>query len=424
MKCLPGLRIKRVRLCIAIIGFLPGTPAYAAFRGRVVDRADRRPIPGAIVTSGNLTATTGQDGRFQIGETAGFVGARASGYRQTQVGAAIFKGAAPDIGLTPFRPKALYLSVYGIGARTLRDPALALAARAGINALVIDVKGDRGLIPYRSSVALAARLGANRVVTVGDIHGLIQDLHGRGLYLIARIVVFKDNPLAESRPDLAVKSSGGRIWRDREGLAWVDPSKKQAWDYSIDIAVEAAGNGFDEIQFDYVRFPDAKGVSYSVANTEQNRVDALSGFLREARARLAPLNVFLAADVFGYIPWNLNDTDIGQRIDKLAPLVDYLCPMLYPSGFQFGIPGYRMPVAHPYEIVRLSLDRAAQRSQLPPARFRPWLQAFRDYAFDKRVFGPKEIAEQIRAAEEFGSDGWMLWNPHNVYSDDGLPHIK
>ncbi len=394
-------------------------PADAAFRGRAVDGSNRRPIAGATVTSGNSIVITGPDGRFQIAETTGAVGARAPGYRQIS-----FKGAPGDIVLTPFRPKALYLSVYGIGSRPLREPALALAARAGLNALTIDVKGDRGLIPYRSAIPLAARLGANRIVTVGDIHALVQDLHGRGLYLIARIVVFKDNPLAEARPDLAVKTPAGRLWRDREGLAWVDPSRKEAWDYSIDVAVEAARNGFDEIQFDYVRFPDAKGVVYSVANTEQNRVDALTGFFREARSRLIPFNVFMAADVFGYTPWNLNDTSIGQRIERLAPLVDYLCPMLYPSGFQYGIPGYRIPVAHPYEIVRLSLEKAAQRTGLSPLHFRPWLQAFRDYAFDKREFGPKEIAEQIRAAEEFGSDGWMLWNPRNVYSTDGLSPLS
>ena len=406
----------KVAICLLAASAL----ARADFKGRVIDAATHRAIPAAIVTCGAETSTTAADGSFHISETPVPLGVRAAGYRQTTIAAAAFHNATPDIALQPFHPKALYLSFYGIGSHALRDPVLALASRGSINALVIDMKGDRGLIPYPSSVALAASVGANRIITVKDIRGLVQDLHSRGLYLISRIVVFKDNPLAEARPDLAVKSSANKLWRDREGLAWLDPSKKEAWTYSLDIAVEAAHNGFDEIQFDYVRFPDAKGVAYSVPNTEHNRVAALSGFLTEARARLSPLNVFLAADVFGYIPWNTNDTDIGQRIEKMAPLVDYLCPMLYPSGFQFGIPGFRIPVAHPYEIVRLSLDRAALRSGLAPVHFRPWLQAFRDYAFDKRVFGPAEIAAQIRASQEFGSDGWMLWNPHNVYSGNGL----
>jgi hypothetical protein len=157
-------------------------------------------------------------------------------------------------------------------------------------------------------------------------------------------------------------------------------------------------------------------------NTEMNRIGAISGFLTEARKRLVPYNVFLAADIFGYVCWNLNDTSIGQRLEDLAYLVDYLSPMLYPSGFQYGIPGYRIPVVHPHEIVYLSLKRAKERTRLPSIRFRPWLQAFRDYAFDGRYFTGAEVREQINAAEEFGSDGWMLWNPGNVYSGsaDGL----
>ena len=204
----------------------------------------------------------------------------------------------------------------------------------------------------------------------------------------------------------------------------MDPFQKEVWDYNIDIAVEAARHGFDEIQFDYVRFPDATGLQFSMPNTEENRVKAISGFLAEARKRLTPYNVFLAADIFGYVCWNLNDTSIGQRIEDLAPLVDYLSPMLYPSTFQYGLPGYRIPVSHPREIVSLSLKRAEERTRLPSTHFRPWLQAFRDYAFDRRYFTGVEIGEQINAANQFSSDGWMLWNPRNDYtasaSVDGL----
>ncbi len=408
----------------AAVALLFCASASAEFIGRVIDGSTRQPIAGAIVTAGDQTAICAQDGRFKINQTPSSLGVRASGYRQTQVTPAAFKGAPAEIRLTPLQTRALYLSFYGIGSRALRDPALALASPSGINALVIDVKGDRGFIPYPTAVSLATRAGANKIITVRDIHGLVQDLHGRGLYLIARIVTFKDNPLAALRPELAIKAPGGGIFRDREGLAWVDPSRKESWSYPIDIAVEAAKNGFDEIQFDYVRFPDALGLTFSVPNTEQNRVEALSGFLKEARTRLAPFNVYLAADVFGYIAWNKNDTDIGQQIERLAPLVDYLCPMLYPSGFKFGIPGFENPVAHPYEIIRLSLDRAAARTGLSPKHFRPWLQGFRDYAFDKREFGAKQIAAQIKAAEDFGADGWMLWNPRNAYAADSLPGTK
>jgi hypothetical protein len=254
--------------------------------------------------------------------------------------------------------------------------------------------------------------------------GLMKSLKEKGIYTIARIVVFKDNPLATSRPDLAVKTPAGEVWKDRENLAWVDPFKKEGWEYNIQIAVEAAQLGFDEIQFDYVRFPDSSSPRFSQPTTEESRVKAVSGFLQQASNRLLPYNVFVAADIFGYVCWNLNDTNIGQKLESLVNPVDYLSPMLYPSGYQFGIPGYRNPVANPHEIVYLSLKKAQERTNHPSTRFRPWLQAFRDYAFDRRVFNGKEIREQISAAEKFGSQGWMLWNPGNVYSSDALKKEK
>jgi hypothetical protein len=140
----------------------------------------------------------------------------------------------------------------------------------------------------------------------------------------------------------------------------------------------------------------------------------------EARKRLLPYNVFLSADIFGYVCWNLNDTSIGQTLESVAPHLDYLSPMLYPSGFQYGIPGYRIPTKHPYEIVYLTLKKARERTGLPPLRFRPWLQAFRDYAFDRRFFKEREIRDQIDGVEQFGSHGWLLWNPQNIYSREGL----
>ena len=345
---------------------------------------------------------------------------RAIGYLREAVTTSRLDRSTSQIALTRFRPKALYLSFYGIGNKRLREQALNLIEGTELNALVIDVKGDNGKIPYESSVPVASEVGAQSPRMITDIAGLMTTLRSKHIYTIARIVVFKDLLLALARPNLAVKTRAGNIWRNGEHLAWTDPFQRAVWDYNIDIAVEAARNGFDEIQFDYVRFPDAPGLVYIQPSTQASRIAAISGFLKEARRRLAPYNVFLSADIFGYVCWNLNDTMIGQRIEDLAPLLDYTSPMLYPSSFQFGIPGYRFSVAHPHEIVSQSLERARQRTRLSPNRFRPWLQAFKDYGFDRRAFTGKEIRAQISAADAFGSNGWMLWNPHNVYSADGL----
>ncbi len=407
-----------ILFCLLLL--LTPVHAMAYATGRVIDFFTGKPLKNALVTWNNNVVVTAEDGMFTVNAVVGKLAIRAPGYRRIEKTIISLNGAPQEIKLIPFAPKALYLSFFGIGDRKLRESAINLMQETDLNTLVIDIKGDRGMIPYRSSVPLAAEVGAQRVTTVREMANLMKSLKERGIYTIARIVVFKDNPLALARPDWAVRTQAGEVWQDREHLAWVDPFNKEVWKYNIDIAIEAAQYGFDEIQFDYVRFPDATGLRFSTDNKEENRVKAISGFLVEARRRLAPFNVFVSADIFGYVCWNLNDTNIGQRLEDIAPHVDYLCPMLYPSGFQFGIPGYRIPVANPYQIVYLSLKRAQERTKLPPHHFRPWLQAFRDYAFDRREFKDREITSQVNAANGFGSGGWMFWNPRNNYSSGGL----
>jgi hypothetical protein len=405
---------------VAVLLLALSTPAHAV-RGTVLNEETLEPVPQAMLTIGNQVATADEQGRFEHPAAKGAcspvaVGVRAPGFNRAQVS---YGPEDSTILLKPVTPKGLYLSFYGIGSRVLRGNAVALADKGVVNALVIDVKGDLGKIPYPTSVPLANQIGARTTTTVKDMRAQVAELKARGLYLIARIVVFKDDVLAKARPDLAVKLNGG-VFKDREGLQWVDPSRREVWDYNIAIAEEAAQLGFDEIQFDYVRFPDKRGVAFGMPNTEANRVAAISGFVAAARERLVAYNVFLGVDLFGYVAWNQNDTDIGQTLASLVPHVDYISLMLYPSGFQFGIPGYRNPVAAPYETVHLTLKRAGQRAGLPGVRFRPWLQAFRDYAFDKREFGVDELTAQIRASEDFGSHGWLLWNPRNSYTHVGL----
>jgi hypothetical protein len=409
----------------AILGLLgAATRSYATeYLGRVLDGFDHKPIAGAIVTMGDRVVHTDSRGEFTIDGDGGQVGVRAYGYLRTEVPIARFTpNATLDVALKWFRPKALYLSFYGVGHRGLREAVLSLIARTELNAVVIDVKGDRGMIAFKSGLPLAVQSGAQSLITVADMKGLLAELHERGIYAIARIVVFKDNKLASARPDLAVKTISGAIYRDREKLEWTDPYSREVRDYNIAVAVEAARYGFDEIQFDYVRLPDVRGsrITWPEPNTQKGRVKPINAFLSEAHTALVPYNVFLAADIFGYVCWNVDDTGIGQQLTDIAGIADYISPMLYPSGFQFGIPGYRNPVANVYQIVNLSLLRAQERTGLPSVRFRPWLQAFRDYAFDRRRFGADEIGLQIDAAEKFGSDGWMLWNPNNRYSDEGL----
>jgi hypothetical protein len=301
---------------------------------------------------------------------------------------------------------------------------LDLVARTELNAVVIDVKGDRGWILYRTEVPLALAAGAQGPATIKDFDSMMADLKSRGVYTIARVVTFKDNVLANHRRDLAIiDTRTGKPWMDRENLAWVDPFREEVWDYNIAVALEAVRKGFDEVQFDYVRFPtDGKlsAARYSKVNSKDTRLPTIAAFLERARKQIGAQGAFVGADIFGYTAFNANDTDIGQRIEELAPHVDFLCPMVYPSGYHLGIPGYRNPVLNPYHVVYESVRLIRQRAGSAPVQVRPWLQDFKDYAFDKRIFGVPEIKAQIKGADEAGGLGYMLWNPKNDYTGAAL----
>jgi len=404
--------VKALTLLIASVTLSFG----AVTKGTVLDKQTLEPIENAIVVAGDKEYRTDVNGTFSVPSTQ-YVGIRARGYDRR------FYKTNGKMYLNAVTPKALYLSSFGANSSKLMGNAKELIANTEINALVIDIKMDRGQIAFKTANPTANAIGAQDLILFKDLKKFVADLKSEGIYTIARIVTFKDTPVVTANPTAGVHRADGSLFKDKEGLYWVDASRPQAWNYPIAIAKESAAAGFDEIQFDYVRFPDTKGVRFSVENTQAERVKAITGFLEKARRELTPYNVFVAADIFGYVSWHDADIEIGQRVDAIAPFVDYMCPMLYPSGFNAGIPGYRNPVEANYEIVKLSLDKALEKSATSSKAFRPWLQAFRDYAFDRRIYGEKEIRDQIRASEDFGSAGWILWNPRNVYTAAGLIHV-
>ena len=384
---------------------------------------------GASIKEGFLVAD-GQSllpdsrGVFHLPPETRMVNVRAIGYQRSFVSIA---GAALNdltIRLRPMSVRALYLTEYGIASTALRNGALGIIKRNGANALVITIKSDRGMVAYPSAVPLATLVGASKHTTIRSLPRLVADLHEQGIYLIARIVTFKDDPLARARQDLAIHTENNGLYRDREQLAWTDPFQHEVRNYNIEIAREAAQAGFDEVQFDYVRFPDcAETLRFSQTISHESRVTTITDFLRDARVALAPYNVFLSVDVFGYTLWNKNDTGIGQQLEEIAAVVDYVCPMLYPSGFQYGIPGHRNPVATGddiYSTVKLSLDEAIRRTKKSPKHFRPWIQGFRDYGFNRRAFAAPEVALQRKAAADASASGWALWNARNDYTTCGL----
>jgi hypothetical protein len=400
----------------------PPAPWPPRVTGKVLD-PERAPVEGASIVANGREVRTDAAGTFTVeGMPVGLpLVVKMPGYERVPVQPT---RDPIEVVLKPHVVKAAYLTYFGVADKGIRGRVYDLLARTELNAVVIDVKGDRGWIPYRTEVPMALSVGAQGPVILRDFEGMLADLKARGVYTIARIVVFKDNVLANARTDLAIiDTRTGKPWMDNEKLAWVDPFQTEVWAYNIEVAKEAIRKGFDEVQFDYVRFPtDGRlgAARYSKPVNKDTRLPTVTAFLSRARRELGPLGVFVGADIFGYTAFNDNDTDIGQRIEELAPSVDYLCPMVYPSGYHLGIPGYRNPVQAPYQVVHESVRLIRKRANSAPVRVRPWIQDFKDYAFDRRIFGVPEIRAQMKGADEAGASGWMLWNPRNDYTGAAL----
>ena len=301
-----------------------------------------------------------------------------------------------------------------------------IAEETEINALVIDVKESDTYLVYDSTgIPLALEIGADQRPGSHWLPALLDTLNTRGIYPIARIVVFKDRMLAESKPELAIRDSAGGVWEDGSGAPWVNPYDRRVWDYNIAIAREALDMGFAEIQWDYVRFPDvtasqrARMVYPGAAG--RSREDAIRDFIVHSRDQLRDYDVPITADVFGLVTYMDSDVGIGQNWEKLAPVTDVLLPMVYPSHYYAGMYGFQEPNAHPYEIIRVSMQDAVERSAYLEARgiataeVMPWLQAMSAPWVDDIRYGPEHLREQIQATYDAGLSSWTLWNPGSRY---------
>ena len=327
----------------------------------------------------------------------------------------------------PVKAKGLYLTGNTAGGSRFRE-LLALVEDTELNAMVIDVKNDHGLLTYKSEIEIVKEVNSDKAAVIKDMEALLDELHSRDIYSIARIVVFRDPYLPEVKPEWAIQKRGGGLWRDYGGFAWVNPYDKNVWDYNIAIAKEAALKGFKEIQFDYVRFPENarrvdREAEYPGAG-DLAKDEAIKEFLQYAAGQLKDYNVHLAADVFGVIATSRNDADgIGQTWEKISPYVGYICPMIYPSHYSRWFFGFNVPDANPAGTVTRALTDAIKRNGplRKPAIIRPWLQGFTATWVKGHIpYGPREIREQIDAALSLGIDEFLIWNAHNKYYADSF----
>ena len=318
----------------------------------------------------------------------------------------------------PVIAKGIYMSGPVFNSSRLFDNLVNLVDRTELNALIIDMKDDNGFLSADFGIPLAQEIKA-RIHKGGNAEENMSVLAQKDIYPIARIVVFKDPTLAEGKPELAIKRADGSLWRDRKGLAWVDPHNKTVWEYAVDTAKEAAKLGFREIQFDYVRFPtdgDVKKATYPYA-TGQEMEDVIAEFLGYAKTELEPYNVFLAADVFGLTTLTLDDMGMGQKFEKIMTQVDYICPMVYPSHYGPYNYGFPNPNAYPYEVVKYSLLDGIKKTGDAKVIIRPWLQ---DFTLGAPAYRAEEVKAQIQATYDAGLEEWMLWNAGNRYTEGAL----
>lgn len=313
--------------------------------------------------------------------------------------------------------KALYLTAYSAGSSSKLDSIIELINSTELNAIVIDIKDYSGLILYDSNVDLVNKLETEDD-RLGDVRNMIKKLHKHDIYVIARQTVFQDPILAEQKPEWAIKSKNGGLWRDHKGLAWVDPTRREVWEYNMQIAKEAVALGFDEINFDYVRFPSDGNMSLVVyTNAEQERYEVMNEFFKFLDDELTSEPVWVSIDMFGFVMERHDGMSIGQRLEDAVDEVDYICPMMYPSHYPSGHLDLVNPADHPEEVFENGMKKGMPYfTSSTKAQVRPWIQAFNLGA----VYDAEKIRAQIDVIEKYTDAGWLMWNASNRYTDEGL----
>jgi len=324
--------------------------------------------------------------------------------------------------VAPIAIRGIHLTASAAGSKRYRKNHLEpLLANSLINAVIVDIKEEDGYV-YIPGIKKAEAAGAY-ARDIPDLADWLADLKKRHVYTIARIVTFKDNKAPRKYPAMGVHKPNGQLWEDRKHLTWLDPYNQEAWQYDLTVAVQAVRTGFDEVQFDYIRFPtdgDLKTMKFLRPYSPKASSEALVAFLRQAAQVLHPLGAKISIDVFGLVTSVNTGMGIGQRLNPMAEPVDFVCPMTYPSHYAKGEYGIPIPNNQPYKVIHLAM-RDALRTLGPENahKLRPYLQ---DFSMKNRGirYGAKEVREQIQAAADLGVMGWSLWNARCFYTTSAL----
>lgn len=324
--------------------------------------------------------------------------------------------------LTPETIKAVYISSWVAGTQTHLEPIIRMIDETEINAIVIDIKDVTGKVSFDTNDP-NVEIYKSTENRIHDIKTLLAKLHQKDIYIIGRISVFQDDFMANNRPHWALRrKSDGQIWKDKKGLSYLNPSHKEVMEYTVAIARAAYDMGFDEINFDYIRYPsdgNTSDIDYQLKKGE-SRADHMEQFFHNLHLNMkSEKNIPISGDVFGMTTEAKDDLGIGQVWEKIIPYFDFICPMVYPSHYPSGYVGVQNPAEHPYKVVNRALKSAVDKTRKAGEnlkKIRPWFQDFDVGA----PYNREEIRLQIKAANDNGIFSWMLWNPRSTYTRDGL----
>jgi len=329
---------------------------------------------------------------------------------------------------TPNAVKAIYMTSWVAGTPKWRAELVDFIKKSEINSMIIDIKDYTGTLAFDTENSLIKSVGSEEI-RVKDLKEFIQELHANNIYTIARITVFQDPFYAKYNPKIAVQTKAGLTWKDKKGLSYIDPSAEEFWNYIVAVGKSAEKIGFDELNFDYIRYPsdgNMRDIAFPMsARATTTSIDLpvtkeilLENFFKYLHKELKSVGVPISADVFGMVMTNYDGLNIGQVLERIYPYFDYISPMVYPSHYPATFQGFKNPAAYPYEVVKYSMEKGVNRMKIAsssPLKLRPWLQDFDLGA----TYDAAKIRAQIQATYDAGLTSWMMWDSSNKYTRDG-----
>jgi len=336
---------------------------------------------------------------------------------------------------TPNSVKAIYMTACVAATPSWRENLKKFVETTELNSIIIDIKDFSGTISFIDPSFPQVDVSGCRV---SDMREFVADLHKSNIYVIGRITVFQDPYYTKLHPELAVKrKSDGEVWKDYKGLAFIDVGAKPYWDYMVDLSKKSYALGFDELNFDYIRYPsdgDMKNTDYTWTPKQSSGEDAtgqvvfmtkaevLKNFFAYLHDNLKDTGAKTSADIFGMTTTNTDDLGIGQVLENALLYFDFVAPMVYPSHYPPTWNGFKNPAEYPYEVIKISMGRAVEREEAlrlsmgiatsTPSKLRPWLQDFNLGA----TYGVSEVRAQIKATYDVGLNSWFVWNAGNKYT--------